>query len=504
VLEAIAANIREYWLVHSLLAGYTVLLAHHAWSGKKGTKGLADYYVGGRGMGGVAVGLSYFATYSSTNSFVGFSGQAYDWGTPWLLFVPTAVVFCVFAWTVVAPRLRDFAAGLDSLTVPDFIGFRFGSTPARVAAAVIVIGASFLYMTAVFKGIGTLVEVFLNIPYKPAIGIVFVVVVLYTAIGGFISVVKTDVVQGGIMVIAAILLFTGTVGAAGGLGAVSEIRATPEGAPLFEWGGGVAVPVLLGTLFAGLVKLAVEPRQLSRFYALEGRAAARKGMWVASLTFAACYLLLIPVGIYARGVIPGGVEDTDRVVPLLLTETGAFGAGVAAFLMVAMVAAAMSSLDSVLLVTASTAERDLASLARARLGWGSDSREEATADRSEINWTRLWVLVFAAITAVIALEPPGGIVSLTAFSGSLFGACFFPAIVLGLHWDRGSGASVLASFAVGVGVLLTWQYIPGSEVVHRVFPAFFLSLATYVAVALITPSNPDPRVASLFEAASRQ
>jgi len=139
LLDAIAANLREYWLVHSLLAGYTVLLAHHAWSGNKGTKGLADYYVGGRSMGGVAVGLSYFATYSSTNSFVGFSGQAYDWGAPWLLFVPAAVIFCVFAWTVVAPRLRDFAEGLDSLTIPDFIGFRFNSTPARVAAAVIVI-----------------------------------------------------------------------------------------------------------------------------------------------------------------------------------------------------------------------------------------------------------------------------------------------------------------------------------------------------------------------------
>jgi len=293
-----------------------------------------------------------------------------------------------------------------------------------------------------------------------------VVVVLYTAIGGFISVVKTDVVQGAIMVLAAILLFRGTANAAGGLGAWSQIRAAPETAHLFQWGGGVAIPVLLGTLFAGLIKLAVEPRQLSRFYALEGKAAARRGMWVASLTFAFCYLLLIPVGIYARGVLPGGIEDTDRVVPMLLTEAGAFGPGIAAFLMVAMVAAAMSSLDSVLLVTASTAERDLASLARAKLR-GGDVENAGTAERSEINWTRLWVLIFAAITAVIALNPPGGIVTLTAFSGSLFGACFFPAIILGLHWRRGSGAAVLASFVVGVVVLVGWPYVPGSQVVHR-------------------------------------
>jgi Na+/pantothenate symporter len=360
MMTAILENLREYWMVHSLLVLYTLMLAHHAWTGRKSTKGIADYYVGGRNMGGWVIGLSFFATYSSTNSFVGFSGQAYDWGLPWLLFVPTAVAFSLFAWTVVAPRLRAFTEAMGSLTVPDFIGFRFGSTPARVVAAVIVIVASFFYMTAVFKGIGNLLEIFLEIPYRVAIVVVFFVVMLYTVIGGFISVVKTDTVQGMVMMVAAVLMFTGTVNAAGGLGSLSEIRAQPGGEALFTWGGGVAVPVLLGTLFAGLVKFAVEPRQLSRFFALKGKDAIRTGMWVSTLTFGGVYLILIPIGIYARKIFPGGLADTDLVVPTLLTEV--FGAGTGAFLLVAMVAAAMSSLDSVLLVMASTAERDIMSI----------------------------------------------------------------------------------------------------------------------------------------------
>ena len=100
------ANLREYWMVHSLLALYTVMLGHHAWTGSRKTKGLADYYVGGRKMGGWVIGLSFFATYASTNSFVGFAGRTYEWGVPWLLFIPTSVAFCLFAWIVVAPRLR--------------------------------------------------------------------------------------------------------------------------------------------------------------------------------------------------------------------------------------------------------------------------------------------------------------------------------------------------------------------------------------------------------------
>ena len=62
---------------------------------------------------------------------------------------------------------------------------------------------------------------FLNLLAAPVVmAAVFIVVVLYTAVGGFISVVKTDAVQGIVMSIAAILLFWGTLNSAGGLEAI--------------------------------------------------------------------------------------------------------------------------------------------------------------------------------------------------------------------------------------------------------------------------------------------
>jgi len=487
VLGAILENLATYWQVHLLLVLYTVLLAWHAWEGKKGTHGIVDYYVGGRKIGGVVIGLSFFATYSSTNSFVGFSGQAYGWGLPWLLLVPFVVGFSLFSWIWVAPRLRHFTEALDSLTIPDYVGFRFGSTPARVFAAIIILFASFFYMTAVFKGIGNLLEAFLEMPYRWAIAVVYVVTMLYTAVGGFISVIKTDAVQGVILLVAAILLFTGTVEAAGGLGAVVEVGRDPGTEHLFTWSGGVAFPLLLGVLFAGTIKFAVEPRQLSRFYALESREAAKTGVWVSTGVFTVVYLMLVPVGLYAHRVLGPGIDDTDRVVPELLATAGVFSEGVAAFLLVAMVAAAMSSLDSVLLVMASTCERDIVGILKP-----SPSQEKAVRD------TRLYVALFATITAIIALEPPGGIVALTALSGAMYAACFFPAVVLGLWWRRGNGASVIASFATGLAVLFVWPLVPGSEVVHEVFPAVALSLAAYVGIGARTPSHPDPRVTALF------
>lgn len=492
-MSALIDNLEKYWMVHLLLVFYISMLAYHAWKGNRKTRGVADYYIGGRSMGGVAIGLSFFATYSSTNSFVGFSGQAYNWGIPWLLITPFVVGLSLLAWVVVAPRLRHFAESLDSLTIPDFIGFRFDSNAARVFAAIIVIFASFFYMTAVFKGIGNLVEVFLEIPYKLAIVIVFFIVMIYTLVGGFISVVKTDGVQAVVMIFAAILLFSGTVGAAGGIESFFKVREQPGGARLFSWSGGVAFPFLLGVLFAGTIKFLVDPRQLSRFYALKGQRAARTGLWVSTLSFAVVYTLLAPIGIFARRIFPDGITDSDLVVPQLLTSADVFSDGVSAFLMLAMVAAAMSSLDSVLLVMASTAQRDI-------MGVFKKPDSEVSAIRA----TRFYVAVFAFITMLIALNPPGGIVSLTALSGALYAACFFPVLILGLYWRRGSETAVLGSFTVGLLVLLLWKYLPVSQSIHQVFPAVLSSLSFYIIASFSTAANKAEEVEKLFSVSEQR
>ena len=122
----------DKWFLLLLLGLYIALLAHHALVGRRKSQTLTDFLVGGRKMGGLAIGLSFFATYSSTNSFVGFAGQSYLYGLPWLLLTPFLVLSSLCAWLWIAPRLRDFTAALGSLTIPDFLGFRFQSQAVRV------------------------------------------------------------------------------------------------------------------------------------------------------------------------------------------------------------------------------------------------------------------------------------------------------------------------------------------------------------------------------------
>ena len=84
----------------------------------------------------------------------------------------------------------------------------------------------------------------------------------------------------------------------------------------------------------------------------------------------------------------------------------------------------------------------------------------------------------------MALNPPGGIVEITIFSGSLYAVCFLPAILFGLHWRPGSAAGVVASMVLGVTVLLGWMAFGPREAVHEVFPALLTSCAAYLFAAL--------------------
>ena len=177
------------------------------------------------------------------------------------------------------------------------------------------------------------------------------------------------------------------------------------------------------------------------------------------------------------------MTDTDVVIPTLVTDPAVFSRLISDFLVVAILGAAMSSLDSVLLVAASVTSRDLI---------------RPASETTEVRLTRIGVIAFAAVAALIALRTPGGIVELTIFSGSLYAVCFLPTVLLGLHWRRGNEAAALAAFGVGITVLVAWLALGLTSSVHEVFPALAASMAAYIALSAIEQPVEDPRVQRLF------
>jgi SSS family transporter len=461
----------EHWIASSLLVIYVSVLFHNAYVGNKAATGVGGYYVGNRQLGGTVVGISFFATFASTNTFIGHAGKGYDYGVAWFTMAVLLVIFSWISWRWIGPPLRRFAAAWDALTIPDYIRGRIlGNNPDAerhpllLLSASVIVFASILYLLAIFKGAGHLFQIFLGVPYEVAVGVTLLVVVLYTSIGGFVSVIRTDVIQGVLMLIGAMTIFYFVTQAAGGVTSVAQLTDMPAKEHLFDLNGAVPFAVLLGVSLSGALKLIVDPRQLSRFYGLKSDAEVKRGMWIAVLGMTLILACMFPIGLYAH-LILDNVTDTDLIVPRLVNDPAIFPFWVTDLLIVSIVSAAMSSMDSVLLVASSTLYKNIIAPFKAI--------------ENEVRWSRAAVIGFACVSAFMALNPPGDIVGITIFSGSLYAVCFFPPVVFGLYGRIASARTTLMSMILGMSTLILWITLGLSSLLHEVFPALLMSASVY-------------------------
>ena len=470
----------DHWWQAGLILAYVGMLIHHALAGRKESGSVDGYLVAGRNMGGVVIALSFYATFMSTNTFIGASGKSWDYGLSWCVGgIVLSALACV-SWTVVAPRFVPLTREYNSLTVADFLGTHYQSAAVRRLAGVIVALSSVLYLIAIYRGASLAIETFLGLPYLWCVVVAAIVVTAYTLTGGFKSVVMTDAVQGALMLVGAVALFAAMLSAGGGTSQIIErLDETKPG--LTTWTEAAGLTAALAYSIAVGVKYLVEPRQLSRFYGLKDASALRTAAWIAPLAILLTYFCLLPLGAMARAVLePAAITDTDSVVPYLLGPGDVLGPFVGTLFLLVLVSAAMSSIDSVLLVAASTISRDVIHLADVNTG-GQDTRDE-------VRRTRFWIVTISFAAATSALLPQTqDIVRMTKFSGSLYGACFLPVLVIGLFIRRRVALAAMATMVVGsacvIGVFILRT--AGVTSMQEVYPGIATGLLVFLVVSRV-------------------
>jgi Na+(H+)/acetate symporter ActP len=95
---------------------------------------------------------------------------------------------------------------------------------------------------------------------------------------------------------------------------------------------------------------------------------------------------------------------------------------------------------------------------------------------------------------LLALNPFGDIVSITAFAGSLYAACFLPSMIIGLYWKRGTRPAAIANLALGAVVTIGWYFArrAGWTEWHEVYVGTTVAVLTYIGVSLATPGRKMP------------
>jgi len=156
------------------------------------------YYVAGRQVPPVFNGMATAADWMSGASFVAMAGGIYMGGHPYLAFVVGWTGGYVLVAVLMAPYLRKFGC----YTVPDFIGTRYGGNLARFLAVLVLVVASFTYVTAQINATGTIAAKVLQIPFGVGVWIALIAILLCSMLGGMRAVTWTQVAQYIVLIIA--------------------------------------------------------------------------------------------------------------------------------------------------------------------------------------------------------------------------------------------------------------------------------------------------------------
>ena len=188
----VAANI-----IGILFVGFTVVIyAVIGWLSR--TMQVEAYYVAGREVPAVYNGMATAADWMSGASFVALAGGVYFGGYSYLAFVVGWTGGYVLVNSLMAPYLRKFGC----YTVPDFIGTRYGGNVARLCAVIILVVASFTYVTAQIDASGTIAARAFHIPYTVGVWIGLIGILMCSMLGGMRAVTWTQVAQYIVLIIA--------------------------------------------------------------------------------------------------------------------------------------------------------------------------------------------------------------------------------------------------------------------------------------------------------------
>ncbi len=422
---------------------------------RRAAPSLRAYWVH-EGRLGIAVNsLAILAGFASGGSVIGVVGLAYSKGIPLTLslFAGAAVGFPLAAILVAAP-LRRFAG----ITLTDFLRFRFPHVIVRTSVPLLVVVSSTIYLVAQLKVVGIVGQELLGVPYAVSITVAMGVFVLYVSIGGMVAVTWTDVFQGLLMlaIVGGVCFFT--ILQTGQPGELLE-QATRQDAQLGA--SSQSILGIVGPFVLWATAIPVMPHIVMRINcarnALAAKVSLNLAMVVYSLMIVACVMIIVP---FAKMEL-GPVSDNDTVFLRVVDQLG-MNPWVRGIVAVGILAAVMSTVDSLLLASAAAISHDL-------LGdrFGHSQRGRGAMLRITVVW------LIGIVALALAYTPPKLIVDYYTTGIGLLSASLLVPTLAGFWWKRATTGGAIGAIITGMVV-----YIGGS------LPVFDLPKHSQILLAL--------------------
>ncbi len=436
--------------IRLVIALYMIIVLLIGFYAMKRTKSSSDFYAAGKSLGIVAIAMASFSAAISGFVFVGGPGLFYNlgMGTLWLTF-PTSISFAM-CWIIMGKRMRLLTEAEGCITTPDAIYSRYKSNRTRLIAAIATMIGLLLYLATQISALGFILAPIFNINFKTAVIIGMIIVIVYSAAGGMLAGVYTDVFQGGMMAIASILIVIFAVKEGGGIPNMSTIIAgSADGAAAISNPWGVISPGLaMGWFFCLSIGIVGQPHIVHKFYMIKDINKLKWGPLIGAIPAMLGGLFWVTVGLCvkylaASGLLPQQAMDllaasTDNAVVVFLNNyVPKFIAGM---VYAGIVSAVMSTADSFINIVSACIVKDIPAAMGKKLK-----------PKQELNYGRITVVILAVLTIIISFSVgQKGVAVLGAFGWGTFAAALAPALGIGLNWKRATEKAAFWSILIGL------------------------------------------------------
>lgn len=469
-------------IIFSFLAYFSILAAI-CWYSYRKKDTVSDFILGNRSANYWVTAISAHASDMSSWLFMGLpaailvGGGYKSWAAIGLAF------FMFLNWHFVAPRIRRLSESTNSLTLPSLFESHLDdrSGALRILSAVLSLFFFAFYISSGMVGMGFLFESVFQVDYHLGISVAILMIMIYTFIGGYTTIVITDFFQGLFLLFAIILVPSIAFTRIDGINSIVEmahyqgIALSPL--PEMTWHG--ILQVLLISTGWGLGYFG-QPHILNKFMGIDNPDEMHKSKYVGMVWHILSLSAATIIGYIGIAYFQNGLINNELIFVEMVQDI--FPPLIAGFILCAILAATISTIDSQILVLSSVIEEDI---------YKKTLRKNASESELLIV-SRVSVVLICVLSFCIAYNKSQTVFELVQYAWSGLGASFGPIVLLTLYYSKLSKEGAILGLISGGIISAFWHLLPSftSLEILPIIPGFAAGTLAAVIGSQIFPREP--------------
>ena len=466
-----------HFTVLAAFALYFTLLLTMGLLFHKKQKTSSDYIMGNRSLSFWLVALSAHASDMSAWLFMAFPMSIYVLGLSRIWIALGLLIGMFLNWQFVAPRLRTLTEYYQCNTLSSFFEKRFKDTSGiiRFLSAIIMVIFLTHYLSAGLIAMGNLFESLFGLDYYLGLSIALPIVVVYTFVGGYTTVAWTDLFQGIFLLLMILLVPFMAFMKLDGWDQIYSVAGTQ----------GISLSLLPASNFDDIfliISLAVSwglgyfgmPHIITKFMGIRDVKEMNKSKWLGMswqfVTLSAAAL----VGLIAIAYFPERLDKPELIFVEMVKDL--FHPFIGGFILCAIIAANLSTMDSQILVCGSTMSEDLY----------VPFHRTPPSDRKILMFSKLSVVFISFIALMLSFNRSKTVLETVFYSWSGLGSAFGPLVLISLYSKTANRFGAIAGIVVGGTIAMIWPTLNPFLTTYNIpsmIPAFTLSAAAIYLVS---------------------